>query len=389
MAKVKRLLLPLLLLSITLAAHAQVDSTAIMQMTSMLEQYTAAIEDSSPAEKSAECDFLISSCTDTLLRSIVTAYLFDHYRESRVMGDEVISVGIYDRWIDSGLSQLSPEKAGEASAWVMLNRSSMVGERAPLLELETFEGQILTVPGQRGRQSVLYFYEPTCAKCQMEGILLSAYLSEVSTPLTVYTIYMGSDRDQWAEYIEQRWQCSNPSVEIVNCWDPQMSSDYVRKYAAISSPTILVVDEQGIIRGRRLEVEALRQVIALGAIRGDLYYSRAAVGTRIADMSIPASRVNGKDGTSEEGLYSLRKVGGRHNYIVFYTPGCEHCQEQLAAVRQALGRRDRALLVNIDELILSHRELASELFDTFDLTLMPHIIKTDKRGKILDKYLDF
>lgn len=369
-------------------AHAQaataIDSSAFARMDGMLSEYVHAIEDLAREEKSAECDFIISACTDSSLRAHVTGWLFRHYSDSRLMGEEGVAVAIYDHWISPAKAVLPTQEKREAEVFVMFNRESLVGAQAPLLTLENHDGQPVEIPGRHDRQTVLFFYDTDCAKCKVESILLDAWLSETSTPLTVFAIYTGRDRAAWDKYIGERFSCTNDKVEIRHCWDPEMGSDFVRHYGVLGTPRIFAIDEQGIIRGRRLTVEALKQVVALGEIRSELY-ARSPIGSRIADIAVRGT-LTGRKG-STEGIHRIDRLGGRRNYIVFYTPSCNNCKEQLAAVRNALGKRERALFVNMDDIVAADGALAAELFDTFDLSVMPHIILTDRRGRILDKYL--
>lgn len=353
-------------------------------MDGMLSEYVRAIEGLAREEKSAECDFIISSCTDSTLRAHVTGWLMRYYSDSRLMGEEGVAVDIYDHWIAPGKAVLPAQEKREAEVFVMFNRESLVGAQAPQLTLLDAEGQTIEVPGRQDRQAVLFFYDTDCAKCKVESILLDAWLSETSTPLTVFAIYTGRDRNAWDKYTGERFSCTNDKVEIRHCWDPEMESDFVRHYGVLSTPRIFAIDEHSVIRGRRLTTEALKQVVALGEIRSELY-ARAPVGSRIADITVHGNLTDRKGST--EGIYRIDRLGGKRNYIVFYTPSCNNCKEQLATVRNALGKRERALFVNVDDIVAADGALAAELFDTFDLSVMPHIILTDRRGRILDKYL--
>lgn len=382
------ILLALLSGSVRHSAHAQtetaIDSSAFARMDGMLSEYVHAIEGLAQEEKSAECDFIISSCTDSTLKAHVTGWLMKYYSDSRLMGEEGVAVDIYDHWIASDKAALPAQEKREAEVFVMFNRESLVGAQAPQLTLLDADGQTIEVPGRQDRQTVLFFYDTDCAKCKVESILLDAWLSETSTPLTVFAIYTGRDRNAWDKYTGERFSCTNDKVEIRHCWDPEMESDFVRHYGVLGTPRIFAIDEHGIIRGRRLTAEALKQVVALGVIRSELY-ARAPIGSRIADITVHGNLTDRKGST--EGIYRIDRLGGKRNYIVFYTPSCNNCKEQLAAVRNALGKRERALFVNVDDIVAADGALAAELFDTFDLSVMPHIILTDRRGRILDKYL--
>lgn len=366
------------------AGTATADSAAIAKLDAMLSEYAAAIEPLDPEDKSAECDFIISACTDASLRAHTAAWLLERYMDSSLMGDEAVAVDIYDRWVAEGKVTLPEGVRRQAEVFAMFNRESLIGKTAPVLTLETMQGESAEVPSRSGRQSVLYFYDTSCAKCKVESILLNAWMQDVQTPIAVYAIYTGVDNEAWRSYVSERFSSSNGMVELVHCWDPGRDSDFVLHYGVTATPRMLLVDEQGIIRGRRLTVEALGQVVALGEMRRELH-ARTPAGSVIPDISLRGTLL--RKGSRSEGVYNLRHIGGKRNYIVFYTEGCANCKSQLAAVEAALGRRDRALLIDVDSIIAQDSALAEELFDTFDLSVMPYIMLTGRRGRILDKYL--
>lgn len=47
----------------------------------------------------------------------------------------------------------------------------------------------------------------------------------------------------------------------------------------------------------------------------------------------------------------------------------------------------KVFLVNVDDIMASDPALASKLFDSFDLSSLPFIIDTDKKGIITSRYM--
>ena len=77
-----------LLMLVLLPVRAQVDSAAVAKTLGMVDAYVAALEPEDLETKVSECDFLVGSCTDSLLRQAVATKLYAHYAESQLMGDE-------------------------------------------------------------------------------------------------------------------------------------------------------------------------------------------------------------------------------------------------------------------------------------------------------------
>ena len=93
-----RRLLPILLaLGLCLSAAAQPDTTGrYAPLDSLLAQFYGALEREEVSVKNSEFDALIGSCTDSLMRQHVALSVFDHYRYSRVMGEEAVALIVYD-----------------------------------------------------------------------------------------------------------------------------------------------------------------------------------------------------------------------------------------------------------------------------------------------------
>ena len=89
--------------------------------------------------------------------------------------------------------------------------------------------------------------------------------------------------------------------------------------------------------------------------------------------------------------FSLIKL---RNLIIFHTDGCNICAAEIAAARNIISQLDRkqknkikVFLVNVDDILASDPSLASKLFDSFDLSSLPFIIGTDKKGIIDSRYM--
>ena len=135
----RKCFLVLLLLGCGLCAAAQVDTTGrYAGLDSLLTQFYGALLREEIPVKNAEFDALIESCHDSLTRQHVALEVFDHYRYSRVMGEEAVAVHIFDEWIASGKVQTRSEfEMFEAERFALENRSTLLGMPAPPLTLRT------------------------------------------------------------------------------------------------------------------------------------------------------------------------------------------------------------------------------------------------------------
>ena len=366
-------------------AHAQLDSAAVSKTLLLLDQYVAALENEDLDSRVRECDFLVESCTDSLVRQEVTLHLYDHYVQSQLMGDETVAIHIFDRWLSSGEVKMRDEMDMlQARIFAEFNRSSLLGMDAPSLELSGPDDSPVSLPGPDGRRSILYFYDTDCPKCRLESILLRVWLDEVESEVDFYAIYVGTDRDAWQEYAVSQFQVKAPGVHVIHAWDPDSSSDMQRLYGLLQTPRLFLLDSRGVIAGRRLTVDALKQVFDAGSMDEELL-ARCPEGSVLPHLKVPG--VLRTSFRTKEKYMELDRLKGSPAYLVFHTSGCSRCEAELAVLPKLLKGRAKAFLVNMDEVLAGHPGLAKELFDAFDLSVLPHIILLDNKGVVAGKYL--
>jgi thiol-disulfide isomerase/thioredoxin len=129
------------------------------------------------------------------------------------------------------------------------------------------------------------------------------------------------------------------------------------------------------------------KVIGFAQIMDDLL-SKSAPGSRIADIKVPGELLrHGKK--IKSGTFNLRKIKGKNNIIIFYTEGCHICDAEKAAARKLVAEDPayRVLMVNVDRIMESDPSEAEKLFDRFDLSTLPFILQTDRKGVIARRYI--
>ena len=155
----------------------------------------------------------------------------------------------------------------------------------------------------------------------------------------------------------------------------------------IFSIAVYLIDEKIFSRKDvwRTEDDSLK-VIGLAEFMEGLL-DKSKPGTMIADLKVPGEHIKG--GKDKDGNYRLRKLHGNRNIIIFYAEGCHICEAEKTAARAlaASDRKVRVMLVNVDSIVSSDPSLADKLFNAFDLSTLPFIIETDRKGHILHRYM--
>ena len=248
----KRLLLALAAVFAALTLRAQDDRYEALG--AKLEEYFAALAGEPLSVQNAECDYLIESCKDSLVRQFVTLKIYDHYLKSKIMGDEGVAVHIADTWLIPGKVAMKDElDLLNAKVFAEFNRQAQIGAPAPEMTLRTPDGVDVTVPSA-GEYTLLYFYDTSCSTCRIETPRLARFLKESSFPLKAVAVYVGSDAEAWARYREN----SLPVPGMIHLWDPEVESDFQRKYGVLQTPRMFLVGPDGKVVGRGLDTPALQ-----------------------------------------------------------------------------------------------------------------------------------
>ncbi len=379
------------------------DSAALAALDAKLSEYLMALAPQTERVKARECDFLISSCEDSLLRQRIALRTYDFYITSHLMGDEAVAIHIFDEWFAPGkVKMLSDADLMNARVFADFNRISLLGCTAPRLTLQNMGGGQEIAP-RDGKISLLFFYDTSCTKCKVETILMKQLLRGGEYAFDLFAVYTGTSRTEWEEFIGKNYSYETPLVSVHHLWDPELSSDFQRLYGVLQTPRIFLVAPDGEIIGRGLDTEALIKLLPYATMLQELY-DRCPVGERLPDVSVSARLLKGRNfrpspssGTSERSvalrsagkarIYPLRRFRGSPGYVFFYSRSCTRCSSQLSKIDSVLseGRKSRILMVDMDALQREYPEMARDCLDSFDLTVLPKVIRVDRRGRVLSR----
>ena len=255
----------------SLRCVGQIDSTRLTELDARLEEYFRTLEPERIEVKNEECDLLIDSAQDSILRRHIALKIYDHYLESPVMGDEAVAIHLTDRWFATGKIDMGGDEVLlNAKIFADFNRQSLLGMKAPLAEMETPDGEKVEIGGPASRYRVLFFYDTECSKCRLETLFLRSKLNAKNWPIDIYAIYTGDNPQSWKEWRQTKFAVSAPKTKVIHLWDPEIDSDYQMKYGVIQTPRMFLLDRSGTIIGRGMDTQALEQL--LGIVLSDVNY---------------------------------------------------------------------------------------------------------------------
>ena len=265
----KRLLLALAVVFAAFTLRAQDDRYEALG--AKLEEYFAALAGEPLSVQNAECDFLIESCKDSLVRQFVTLKIYDHYLQSRIMGDDGVAVHIADTWLIPGKVAMKDDMdLLNAKVFAEFNRQAQLGAPAPVLRLQDPSGEETSVPFD-GAYTLLYFYDTSCSTCRIETPRLCKFLTETDFPLKAVAVYVGDNADSWEWYRTESLDVPG----MVHLWDPELESDFQRKYGVLQTPRMFLIGPDGTVVGRGLDTPALQMLAEkLSGREGYVYGTR-------------------------------------------------------------------------------------------------------------------
>ena len=128
--------------SFTMRTHAQgLDSLKRQTLSLKLEEYFMALRNEPLPVQEQECDFLIESSSDSLVRQFVAETIFNHFADSKVMGAENVAVHVFDKWFLSGLVKMQDNNDFvTAKVFADFNRESLLGRNAPAFAINIIYG---------------------------------------------------------------------------------------------------------------------------------------------------------------------------------------------------------------------------------------------------------
>jgi thiol-disulfide isomerase/thioredoxin len=200
-----------------------------------------------------EIDKLIKKVSNYKVFQFVSVYLFNHFRESQVMGHDAVLVKIADDIYLSGKADwVSKEFKSDLRKQVDLIRPNLIGKTAQNIIMDSYKGVFVALDDIEKDFTILYFWEPDCSHCKEATPKLKIYYDKPKDySLEVFAICTTSDKAKWTKYIEDN------KITWINGWDPKRTSRFDYYYNVQSTPTVYILDKKKKIIAKKLAVEEI------------------------------------------------------------------------------------------------------------------------------------
>ncbi|HKK42858.1 MAG TPA: redoxin domain-containing protein [Bacteroidales bacterium] len=212
----------------------------------------------SPDTINKEVDKLIKEVEgDYKIFQFVSVYLFNHFRESQIMGQDAVMVKIADDIYLSGKADwVSDEFKRDLKRQIDLIRPNLIGKKATNIVMDSYRGIFVSLYDIDKDFTILYFWEPDCGHCQVETPKLKAYYDQPKDySVEVFAVCTTDDKTKWEKYIEDN------KLTWINGWDPHRNSHFDYYYNVQSTPTVYILDKNKKIIAKKLPVEEIGNFI--------------------------------------------------------------------------------------------------------------------------------
>lgn len=181
----------------------------------------------------------------------VAVYLFNHFRESEIMGHDAVMVKLADDIYLSGKADwVTKEFKDDLKKQIDLIRPNLIGKKAQNIVMDSYKGIFVSLYDIEKDFTILYFWEPDCGHCKEATPKLKTYYDSVKDKnIEVFAVCTTADKTKWNKYIEEN------KLTWINGWDPERSSHFDYYYNIQSTPTIYVLDRNKKIIAKKLGVE--------------------------------------------------------------------------------------------------------------------------------------
>ena len=211
-----------------------------------------------PDSINKEIDKIIKKCSGSYkVYQFVAVYLFNHFRESEIMGHDAVMVKIADDIYLSGKADwVSKEFKDDLRKQIDLIRPNLIGKKAQNLIMDSYKGEFVSLYDVEKDFTILYFWEPDCGHCKEATPKLKAYYDKVKDEsIEVFAVCTTSDKAKWTKFIEDN------KLTWINGWDPQRTSHFDFYYNVQSTPTVYILDKNKKIIAKKLSVEDIGSFI--------------------------------------------------------------------------------------------------------------------------------
>ncbi len=183
------------------------------------------------------------------------------YESSAIMGMDAVFVHLVDRyhakkqtpWIDSTQLYKVVNRA-------FILKPLLIGKKAPAIIMQDTLGKEVALYEVKARYTILLFWDEGCGHCKKEmPKMVELYKKLKPKGVQIYAVETEDNVKAWKKYIKEH------NLDFINVYQPDQYKRAVTKkiYDIYSTPVIYLLDENKVIKAKRIDVEQLGNLIEM------------------------------------------------------------------------------------------------------------------------------
>ena len=225
---------------------------------SKMKYYLDNLTPQTPDSLNASCDYIIEKArANKEIFKYVVYYTTYTYETSKIMGMETVFVHLVEKyymtnqayWMDTTQLKKISERA-------MTLKPLLIGKRTWNLTLEDTNGVFHPLYDLKSKYTILFFWDPDCGHCQIAlPKLVTTYNKYHSMGVEVYAACTETEVSKWKKVIKEK------NLKWINVADPNLHNNFRHDYDITTTPQIYLLDENKVIKARRIDVEQLDDIL--------------------------------------------------------------------------------------------------------------------------------
>ncbi|HPI68964.1 MAG TPA: thioredoxin-like domain-containing protein [Bacteroidales bacterium] len=200
-----------------------------------------------------EIDKIMTKCeSNPKVYQFVAVFLFNHFRQSEIMGHDAVIVKLADDIYLSGKADwVTNEFRDDLKRQVDMLRNNLIGMKAQNMVMDSFNGIFVSLHDIEKEFTILYFWEPNCGFCKEYTPKLRDYYEKVrNDDIEVFSVCTTNNKSEWTKYIQQ-----NNLTSWINGWDPDRRTHFDFYYNVQATPLIYILDKDKKIIAKKISVD--------------------------------------------------------------------------------------------------------------------------------------
>jgi peroxiredoxin len=225
-----------------------------------MNQYMESLTPQTPDSINIATDYVVGKgrANPEVFKYLVN-WLTYKYESSKIMGMDAVFVHMVEQyyvtkqvtWVDS------------TQAYKVINRGYtllplLLGKQAPPINMPDSTGKYVSLYDVKAKYTIVIFWDHDCGHCKKEVPKLAELYKKVkSKGVEVYAIETEDKPNDWKKFIREN------DLKWINVHEPDEYNRAVTKkiYDIYSTPVIYLLDENKVIRAKRIDVEQLGNFI--------------------------------------------------------------------------------------------------------------------------------